>query len=669
MDQPPRPRTFRALFEFGGRMIIPVVLFLWGLWSVPLALFGPDRNMVPDDRGIARLNIFVLEQFHVHLDRSTGDHQDARFMFPQKNAMAYVDGLVGTAPIYVLFRQFGAERETAYQFWMLALFALTYWCCFIACMVLTKRTWLAACGAFLFAFGLHVLVHLGHTELLPCFFMPLALALLWWWLATARALHIILAAIATAMQFYCSSTMGWTLLLGLIILSVAHVLIYRRSAAWIKLPRRMVFLQAGSALLLTTILLTPLLLEHIRSEAVDPVPLFEENTGVLTLSSLFHAPAAALSWQDLTRPGPVDAPGHSQPALFMGGVPWLTLVVAAILLWRQRLPAERRSAVATMCVAWCLSVGIAMLPVASGVLPHDGVVYLLAFFAMGMIVLVTDHLAGQGKWWALGAMVLLPALLVVDGRFDPNRTERFDKHASRATIAQVRTHLQGRERVAAQALAYAPVLPVGPERSSNEARVVSTLSAMLAAQELSVPLVNAYADRLPQEFIRFFQHPDRDALQQWCSFSGCDIGKIQWRDNVGLPIRQVERVRLMAHDGRYLCADADRYGAFALDRPEAEQWQSFVLVHLMDGRTGIMVHSGRWAWAETYKHGSLLGDSPELGDLGLFRVERDNAGRMAFRCADGQYITAQSDGSLSAASDTLMPATWFSPAPLPDGYH
>lgn len=669
MDQPPRPRTFRALLVFGGRMVIPVVLFLWGIWSVPLALFGPDRNMVPDDRGVARLNNFVLEQFHVHLSRRTEAHQDVRFMFPGKGVMAYVDGLVGSAPIYALFRKFGAERETAYQFWMLALFALTYWCCFLACLVLTKRTWLAACGAFLFAFGLHVLVHIGHTELLPCFFMPLALALLWRWLATARSLHLILAAIATAMQFYCSNTMGWTLLLGLIILPVAHALIYRRSAAWVKLPKRAVFLQAGSALLLTTILLTPLLLQNVRSGAVDPVRLFEGNTSVHTLSSLFYAPAAALSWQDLTRPGPVDAPGHSQPALFMGGVLWLALVVAAILLWRQRLPAERRLAVATMCVAWCLSVGVALLPVASGVLPHGGVVYLLAFFTMGMIVLVTDHLASQGKWWALGAMVLLPILLVVDGRFDPNRTERFDKHASRATIAQVRTHLQGRERAAALALAYAPVLPVGPERSVLDARIGSTLSAMLAAQELSVSLVNAYAARLPQEFMPFFQHPDREALQRWCAYNSCDTNMVQWRDNVGLPIRQVERLRLMDHDGRYLCADADRYGAFALDRPEAEQWQGFVLVHLMDGRTGILVHSGRWAWAETYKHGTLLGDSPELGDLGLFRVEHDTAGRMAFRCADGQYITAQSDGSLSAASDTLMPATWFSPAPLPDGYH
>lgn len=650
-------------------MVIPVVLFLWGLWSVPLALFGPDRNMVPDDRGYARLNNYVLEHFHMSLSGREEGHQDGSFMFPQKNAMAYVDGLLGTAPIYSLFRRLGAERETAYQFWLLTLFGLNFWGGFGAAMVFTKRPWLAASGAFLFAFGMHTSVHLGHTELLPGFLLPLALALVWRWLATARSQHIVLAAIATAAQFYCSSAMGQTLLLGLIILTVAHMSIHRRSAAWVKLGRRKLFLQAGSAILLATIMLAPLLILYFRSDVVVAVQPSAEHTSGHTLSSLFHAPAAALSWQDLTRQGSIAAPVQDRAALFMGGIPYLALLVAAFLLWRQRLLAEERSAVVTMALAWLLAMSISMLPIASGSWFPEGVTYLLAFFVMCLIVMVTDRLVRHGKLWAMGAMAVLPAALIMDGRLDPNRIERFDKHASRATIAQVRTHLQGRGQATAKALAYAPVLPVGPERSLNDARIVSTLSAMLAAQELNVPLVNAYADRLPPSFIPFFNQPDRGSLRQWCGYAGCDTSLIQWRDNVGLPVRKVERIRLVAHDGRYLCADADRYGAVVLDRPEAEGWQGFVLVHLADGRSGIMVHTGRWAWAETYRHGSFLGDAPELGDLGLFRVERDPAGRMAFRCADGRFITAKSDGSLAAYAYTPEPATWFLPAPLPAGYH
>lgn len=673
-DDPPgnlntRPRGFRSLLIYGSRMLVPVLLFLWGLWSFPLALFGPDRNMVPDDRGHARLNNYVLEHFHAYISGRTADYHDAPFIFPQKNAMARTDGLLGTAPIYSLFRQAGVERETSYQLWLLALFALNYWCSFLVVLAWLKRPWLAACGAFLFAFGVYGTVHMGHAELLPRFLIPVTLFLLWRWLSTARPLYIMLATVAMVGQFYCSRTLGLILLYGSFSLLAAHTLIHRGNTAWLQLRGRQLFLSLGGTLLLAATLLAPLLVHHLQGGyGLDAGPFAERASIKLSVGSLFRAPATALSWQDLTRHSANGLAGRWQASLFLGGVPWLAILVTVVLLWRRLLPTMEKQTLATVALAWCITVLITLLPITSDPLIKVGMVNLHAVFMMLLIVLLVGWVARQGRWWAVSLAAVFPLLLVVDNRLDPRRADRYDKHSSRTAIAQVRTRLQGHPPTVPAALAYGPVLPVVHDSIRSGMQADTQLSAMLAAQELSIPIVNAYADVLPHEFLPFFGRPDREALQQWCAFSDCDTAQIQWRDNVGLPIHRVERLRLMAYDGRYVCADAGRHGALTTNRPEAEWWQGLVLVLLADGRAGIMVHSGHWVWVESFKNGSLLGDSPELGDLGLFNVERDANGRMALRCADGRFVMAMEDGSLAARTDTLSPAAWFTPAPLPKGY-
>jgi hypothetical protein len=650
----------------GTTILFPVALFLWGMWSFPLALFGPDRNLVPGDLGDARLNNFVLEHFHAYISGRTPGYGDAPFLYPEKNTMARVDGLLGTAPIYALFRHAGSERETSFQLWSLALFGLDYWCCFLALLLWQKRPWSAACGAFLFAFGIYGVAWVGHAQTLPRFLMPVALYLLWQWLSTGGARYIVFVAIVAVAQFYCSLSLGTALLYGMLCLSVAHTLIHQREAAWRLLPTRQVILPLLASLLLAIALLAPLLLPHLHiADAPGTFPIADTATAHPTLVSLFRAPAAALSWQDLA---PTDPDPSAQATLFMGAALWLPLLAIAVLLVRRRLPATDRRSMATIALAWCCAVALTVIPASFDLRATGGMVHLLATFMVMALALVAAWAERQGRWWAVSVALLLPCLLVVDGRLDPSRVERYDKHASRTAIAQVRKHLQRHAPLVRDALCYGPVLPVVEEHAREQALASAHLNAMLAAQELSLPIVNAYADRLPQEYAPLFDHPDRESLQRWCAVSGLDTARIQWEDNVGLPIRHIERVRLKAHDGRYVCTKADGYGALVVDHAPEERSQGTVLVHLADGHTGIMMHTGQWVWAELFKHGALLGDSPELGDLGLFTMQRDAAGRMAFRCADGRWVTPMEDGSLVAGPETLIPEAWFTPAPLPKGY-
>ncbi|MBK6776961.1 MAG: hypothetical protein IPG74_14365 [Flavobacteriales bacterium] len=87
-------------------------------------------------------------------------------MYPYKNVVALSDNLLGTAPMYSLFRNLGSAVSRPTN-WILALFSLNYICCFIALFLWSKRSTLAACGAFVFAFGIYMIGHLEHAQVFP----------------------------------------------------------------------------------------------------------------------------------------------------------------------------------------------------------------------------------------------------------------------------------------------------------------------------------------------------------------------------------------------------------------------------------------------------------------------------------------------------------------------
>ncbi len=652
-----------AVDRFAGTLVA-LFLFLWGMWSFPLAMLGPERNLVPGDMGDARFNNYVLEHFHAYATGRVDSYWDAPAGYPASNTIARSDQLLGTAPIYSALRHAGFERETAYQIWLLVLFALNFWCAFGVSLCWVRIPWLAGCGAFFFAFGIHGLVRVDHAATLPAFLVPVVLFMMWQWLRTARPRYIILAALATVGQFYCSASLGLASLLGMAVLVLVHMLVQGRGATctWAAIRPRVRTI--GAASVLTLALLAPLWAGPAVSISGMAATLPPAD-GPSTWASLFQAHPAALSWQDLATSEQVDPSEAHAPSRFMGAVPWLALLLVPLLLRRKDLPATHRLTMLTLGLAWALLVIPPMIPGLMSVRSIAALSVVQAVWMMFLMVTVVAVLADMGRRWRGTLIVLTPLLLVVDDRVDPGRIHTFDKHHARQIVSQVRTRMQAHFPLDRDAIAYAPVLPVTPRHALPRLRAEVHLTAMLAAQEIGTPIVNAYVHGGSRSFLDTM---DPTGLQAWCRASGCDTAHIRLTDNVGYPVDHVERVSLMAHDGRYVCADRTRHDVLVADRQQAGHWESFVLVHLTDGRTGIMTHAGRWAWAALFKDGAIRGDSPELGDLGLFQVERDTAGRMAFRCGDGRLLTAAGDGSLIVRSDAQAPGIWFMPAPLPEGY-
>ena len=178
-------------------------------------LFSGFQRMQADP-GDTLLNHYILE----HLFRWVSDRDyigglwSPPMMYPYQGALAFSDNLFAAGPFYWVFRVF-AQPDTAFQLWMLAMFAFDFASfCWLG-RKLGAGAIVSATAAFVFAFGMPRAAQLGHQQLLPQFYTPLALG--WYWdLSRKPSLKALgLALLFTYLQVMAGIYLGWFLLFSL----------------------------------------------------------------------------------------------------------------------------------------------------------------------------------------------------------------------------------------------------------------------------------------------------------------------------------------------------------------------------------------------------------------------------------------------------------------------
>jgi hypothetical protein len=220
----PAPHNVRAtahsLEHFGARFV-PVLIGVVGLVSAmyPTLLSGFSRLQADD--GDTRFNGYMLEHGYRWITGAgQGSFWDAPMFFPHANAAAYSDVLLGTAPIYWLWRVVGFWPDTAFQLWQVATCLLN----FAAFYVFLRRDFAltalpAAVGADLFAFGAPRLAQSGHFQLYSQFLTVVLLHALARIFAsgTSSPRHWVLAAVTFTLQVYSSFYLAWFAAFGLLL--------------------------------------------------------------------------------------------------------------------------------------------------------------------------------------------------------------------------------------------------------------------------------------------------------------------------------------------------------------------------------------------------------------------------------------------------------------------
>lgn len=657
-------------------IVVSMALFLVGIWSVPLAIFGPDHALIPGDLGDARFNNYILEHFHHFITGKLASYWDAPFMYPWKNVIALSDNLLGTAPLYSAFRTFGFSREGAFQLWILSLFALNYWCCLVALRKWSGSLVPAACAAYIFAFGIYNIGQMNNLQVLPRFMAPLAFLFLWNHLRSGSWKWLLVAILAVVYQFYCGIYIGFILVYALFFLFIGHVIAFRKPS-YLRHFRNWRF-AAGWAVFAATgiVLLLPMMLHYLAvPEDLGTRNFSDILASVPRPTSYFFTHPAALSWRSLSHIG-VDAfPQWWSHFHFIGALPWAAvLAVPFILVSKHTLASDRKVLVAigsalllsTVC---CLNIAgfslyklVFMLPGFSVLRAVDRFINVQVLFFLVLFVAVLRPLFRHRRAaWALS--LLLPVLVVQDNRWDVERTKRFDKLGSQRMVEDVERRMareiEDSDRY--DAIAYEPIFRVGGSFDERHFEVITTqINAMLAAQAVGISTVNAYTGGYPGNYIHFFDNMDHGSLAAWCGFNGIGTGRIQEINGLAVDVVARDTVRFIAANGRYWCADESRQGKVLANRDKADGWETFLQLHLPDGRVAFLASNSQFLCAELEEDRQLSATGEDLGDYGLFTMEPLDSGKVAIKAFNGHYV-ALDPGSeeLLATSDSIVPNARF----------
>lgn len=630
--------------------LVALALFVWGMWSFPLALLGPDRNLIPGDLGDARFNNYVLEHFHQYASGRVDRYWDAPMMHPWPNVIAHSDNLLGTAPIYHLFRTFGWNRESAFQLWILVLFALNYWCCFIALRAWTGETALAATGAFIFAFGIHQIGHLYHVQVFPRFMVPLAFLALWRWLHAGGIGALGLAVLAVVYQFYCGIYLGFMLAYALAFLAIGHLIVYRRIGAWAHFKRPKHLLAWAGVLVAGLLLMLPLMLPYLEVSRTMGMRAFHEvEASIPRPASYFFTHPAALSWRDLSH--------HSQFAFhewwhhfhFVGALPWLALLGVLVAVLRRWAPQPQHRAMAAVLIAFALSTlfwinfggftlyrVVYLLPGFSAMRSLDRIInvqvmYFAILFVLGAGLLFRRPVVA----WALA--IVLPVLAALENRVDVGWTKRFDKHEARNEVDKLARHIFVQMPDGAKAVAYMPLLSIIPWDEVHDRLIETNITAILAAQQVGVPIVNAYTGSYPGNYMGFFDHMDRPHLEAWMQFCGSTAEGIAEVNDIDMHYRTTDTLFLHTASGHAVHAHSGHAPGIH-DAGQDEGPTALLLVSTLDGRHALRTPGGAFIAAFTHQDGRLEAASPLLGDMALFSFEPAGEGLYRLRADDGRYV-------------------------------
>lgn len=152
-----------------------IVIGSLALWQFHIPQFSSHFDKFPGDRGDARLVAFLMEHWN-QVFHGAANWQSPGIFFPVQGTLGYADLLLAYGIVHSILRTLGLGIFEAAEFTMILFNFLNYLVCFILLQKVLQFNLIASiAGAVFFAFNNPKLVQLGHPQLQPILFLPLAM--------------------------------------------------------------------------------------------------------------------------------------------------------------------------------------------------------------------------------------------------------------------------------------------------------------------------------------------------------------------------------------------------------------------------------------------------------------------------------------------------------------
>jgi hypothetical protein len=522
------------------QVLIPLALLLTGLYLVPVKIMDTGFTKIIGDLGDARFNNYILEHGHKFLHGEIRNFWNAPMMYPYKNVIAFSDNLLGTMPIYSVFRDLGCDRETAFQCWVLSLFTLNFIFCFITLKKWCGNSIIAATAAYIFAFGIYNTGHFQHIQVLPKFIAPLVVYWSWKFFTTKDIKYFLYSNLGLVFQFYCGIYLGFFLLYALLFLTIAYFIIYLDIKFFNLFLSWKFLLKFLLIILLSAVLLYWLMHPYYEIIKFTDILLFEDIfSSIPKPVSYFFSHTAASNWHILS--------GHSQFAFplwwshfhFVGALPFLGIILVFILFFINKVEIQQKKflvfllLVLFLNIIFCLNINgftlykyIYLIPGFSSMRSLDRIMNIqIIFFILIFTFAMNEALKINTKMKYL--VYLLPLLVIIDNKINVTEIKRFDKAYDQSIIKEIESNISRQYNHKYKSIAYLPLITKPAEPEKHTKTIQLNISAILAAQSLNIPIVNGYSGHYPDKFMAFFDQMDTVSLKTWCDFNKCNINEIQ----------------------------------------------------------------------------------------------------------------------------------------------
>jgi hypothetical protein len=515
------------------------VIFILGLWLVVLRPMGPNLASMPGSYVDARFVNYMLEHFTRWLRGLDESYWNAGFFYPYGWTSAFSSNVLGSAPLYTVFRWVGLNRESAFQAWYILSFSLDYAASAYVLARLRFTRLAAGLGAFFFTFGLPAIAQETHPQLAYRFCVPLACYFLWSFYESPRLQKAAALIFFLVWQFYLEIYIG--LLLSLLALMMFLFMPLFDTSGWrIRLSAWPNRLQAAWAAAppreKTTCLLIIFLSVILLAELLIPYYIVYQDYGFLRdtaeiapflprLQSYFLADNSTL-WAFLGQLVP-PVPQRQEHQLFPGLIV-LSLLIAGALFRpapeSNRKLAQLHLAAALSIILLTLDLGGYSLYSLFWRLPGlDSIraigrfqlvaMWPLAVYGAWVFDGLTAGLRVSTIWGRVLRLALLAALMMESILYHHTTLAKDD---STVRIARLR------QRIPASVPADPVLLVQNPGKPGET--MTAEVDAMLLSQDLGWPALNGYSGNFPPGYALpggcLPSQAASDRIRQYMAFEG-----------------------------------------------------------------------------------------------------------------------------------------------------
>jgi hypothetical protein len=496
-------------------------LFL-GLYCNVFQIIGFDFAYFPGDLGDGRLNLFFLEHAHMFFTGKIHSFWNAGFMYPEPLVISYSDNLLGSAPIYSMYRLFGFETFTAYQLWFITLAVLNYSAAYLLLKKIYNNPLAAALGAFVFAFSMSLHSQLTHAQTFPRFAIPLAMLMLINFSQKLDTRFFFFTLLFIVYQFYCAVYLGFLLAVPIGIFFL-FIIISKYNVVKKLVYVKMWTVKMSASLLFNILLLIPLFLPYLKRNVKPSLQHFYEILDTIpTPLSYFSSFSGSMFWKWLSNRA-MHYPAWWDHQLFTGGIATICVIVSCIFLlrkisktkWSELLHSKLFLLAATGVLTTLLfmrfsNVSLYILlyymPGYSSMRSLTRIINIeLLFFAIA-IAFVFSKVLPKIRWKSYLFFIIFAILLLFDNIVDDDSIYRTSKHVAIERSAWL-------EKIFAS---FPPNALVSYEPNEIQSLpIYYHIDAMLASQQARQTTVNGYTATCPSDFSDFWNRLDAYSRNYW----------------------------------------------------------------------------------------------------------------------------------------------------------